>query len=65
MTPLWGAAEAGHADIVISLIEMGANVNAARSKDGVTPLWAASFKGHAETVRRLLDRGNYVVVFFD
>ena len=56
---LFDAASAGNADLVISLLESGANVNA---RDGgedweATTLMRASSNGHVEVVQILLDRG--------
>ncbi|ELR11169.1 ankyrin 2,3/unc44, putative [Acanthamoeba castellanii str. Neff] len=61
MTPVFSASETGHGDIVMSLIDQGADIHLAR-EDGVTPLWVACFKNHPEVVRHLLDKGAQVEV---
>jgi len=55
-SPMHIAAEAGHADILSSLIEHGAIVDG-RDGIGQTPLLRASCEGHLEAGQCLLDRG--------
>ena len=55
-TALRAAAWGGHEEVVLKLLEYGANVNKA-DKEGRTPLIAASYMGHGEIVRHLLARG--------
>ena len=52
-TPLWWAAEMGQSDIVDTLIQAGADVDAADYL-GWTALIAAAGKDHANIVRMLL-----------
>jgi len=54
-TPLHGAGQAGHKDIVTLLCEHHASVNAANN-DGATPLFMAAQKGHGSVVGTLLER---------
>ena len=63
-TALCMASSRGHADVMRSLIDRGADLNAKsrdRGEDGLevewTPLHAASYKGHRDTVILLLERG--------
>ena len=63
LTPLFLAASAGHADVVQTLLEAGAAVDAACfhphgwRASRQTPLMGAAQNGHAEAVRRLLAAG--------
>ncbi|KAF4921188.1 Ankyrin repeat domain-containing protein 50 [Colletotrichum fructicola] len=55
-TPLvWGSLE-GHHNIVQTLLDKGADVNA-QGGDNSNALHAASFRGHANVIRILLDKG--------
>jgi ankyrin repeat protein len=62
-TPLYHAAQNGHADVVSALLKAGADVNAglAFGPFGVlasgTPLYHAAEKGHADVVSELLIAG--------
>jgi ankyrin repeat protein len=56
MTPLFGASECGHLEVVRELLAYGAAVGTS-SIDGSTPLHLASAVGHLEVVRELLARG--------
>ncbi|MBQ9578336.1 MAG: ankyrin repeat domain-containing protein [Ottowia sp.] len=56
LSPLAIAAQLGDANRVRTLIEHGANVNAANSL-GLTALMMAAFGGHADIVEMLLDSG--------
>ena len=54
---MW-ASQCGHLEIVRFLVKRGgANVNAARTTDGMTAQIDASLFGHLETVRFLVERG--------
>jgi ankyrin repeat protein len=55
-TPLMGAAEHGHQEIVSILLTSGANVNKVNS-EGKTALSLAAEKGHLEIVKLLLAAG--------
>lgn len=55
-TPLIFAATYGHAEIMMPLLDVGAEINA-HSKSGWTPLTTAARYGHLDCVRYLLDRG--------
>ncbi len=55
-SPLQLACQLGHADIVRSLLDAGADVNSVAG-DGSTPLISAVFKGHIDVVKMLLDHG--------
>ncbi|KAL5010411.1 hypothetical protein ScPMuIL_012716 [Solemya velum] len=55
MTPLGIAAFWGYADIVQSLLEAGADVNAANSGSMWTPLHCAAFQDHGKVVMKLFE----------
>ena len=55
VTPMHAAASAGHADVLSSLLENGADVDVQGSSD-LTPLYPASRYGNLEAVQVLLDR---------
>ncbi len=55
-TPLYIAAQQGHLDVVLALLEKGAEVNQAR-KGGATPLFIAAQKGRIDVVLALLEKG--------
>ena len=61
ITPLSWAAMSGHKDVVVAMVEAGADVNA-RNSDGATPLIAAAFFGRSEVVKTLLKLGARVDV---
>jgi uncharacterized protein len=56
-TPLYLAAEKGHTEAVLTLIEYGAQLDMGRFSDGRTALMAASYTGNVQTVRALLRKG--------
>jgi ankyrin repeat protein len=53
-TPIMGAADAGHAEVVRTLISHGADLSVIPS-DAVTTLEGAMRKGHLDTVKVLLE----------
>ena len=55
-TPLFWAAEAGHADAIAALLEAGADPEA-RNENGATPLFWAAEAGHADAIAALLEAG--------
>lgn len=55
-TALIAASEAGHDDVVLYLINQGADVEKT-SFGGVTPLRKAAFNGHVDIVKHLLESG--------
>ena len=73
MTPLWVASAAGHQEMVVKLIDLGANVNSTTSTNS-TPLRAACYDGHLEVAKLLLEMGagkrgftfnfNFFFIFF-
>ena len=56
VTPLWVASAAGHHEMVVKLIDLGANVNSTTSTNS-TPLRAACYDGHLEVAKLLLEMG--------
>ncbi len=56
-TPLFKAAERGHAEVVKVLLERGASVNLRDTFYGATPMTWALDKGHVAVVRALLEKG--------
>jgi len=57
-TPLQAAAESGHEEVVLLLLDLGASINAPASpSSGVTALQAACFQGHIQLARLLIARG--------
>ena len=56
MTPLHWAAVKGHKDVVLLLLDRGADLNIA-CEAGATPLYDAAHEGHIDVVRLFLDRG--------
>eukprot|EP00731_Ephydatia_muelleri_P032120 Em0023g627a len=56
-SPLYAASNAGHLDIVKTLIEARANVNEATKKCGWSPLYTASDAGHLDIVKTLIEAG--------
>lgn len=56
-TALHHACFEGKADVVVFLLEQGAEINRKDTKYSLTPLHMAAWKGQAEVIRILLDRG--------
>eukprot|EP00966_Prymnesium_polylepis_P052663 1219420-Prymnesium_polylepis.1 len=54
LTPLYLAAQEGHAPCLQLLVDAKANVDAAW-KNGVSPAWMATFGGHAPCLQLLID----------
>ena len=55
--PLLVAAQNGHVEAVVALIEGGANPDQAHAEDGRIPLISAAFHGHTAVVKALLNAG--------
>ena len=55
-TPIWAAAEAGHKEVVFTLMAAGADTNVA-NKFGRTALIAAALQGNTELVLALISKG--------
>ena len=55
-TPLWGAAQQQHKEVVMLLLEMGKAEVETRDNDGRTPLWWAARQGHREVEEVLMER---------
>jgi len=64
-TGLHAAAQAGHVDTVLVLLDHGADPNAREEGDNTYPLHWAAAQGHLEAVRALLDAGGDVHGFGD
>ena len=58
-SPLWIAAQEGHARIIKILARNFANVNRC-NKNGSTPIWVAAQNGHLESVATLALCGAHV-----
>jgi ankyrin repeat protein len=56
-TPLWWAANCGHADTIIFLVQVGANPDVIEKFRGLRPLHEAASRNHAEAARALLEAG--------
>ena len=56
-TPLYGAVEKGHKEVVELLIAAGADVNVKDGEWGETPLHLAADKGHKEVAELLITAG--------
>lgn len=57
-TPIQAAAEGGHEEVVLLLLDLGANINSPASpSSGVTALQAACFQGHTKLAELLIARG--------
>jgi ankyrin repeat protein len=56
LSALWEAAQAGHFDIVVALVDAKASVNI-KNGEGATPLMIASEYGHTNIVEFLLNNG--------
>ncbi len=54
---LYRAAEEGNVDLVIELLDKGADPNAYHKRAGATALHCAAAKGHEDCLRALLIRG--------
>lgn len=57
LTPLLFAAREGHAELALSLIGAGADVNQTSEADHTSPLLMASLNGHFDLAKALLDKG--------
>lgn len=57
-TPLVAAAYHGHHDLVVFLLEQGADPDGTDQNDGWTPLISAAYKGHGKIVQTLLEHGS-------
>ena len=57
MTPLFVAAEIGHAEVCTVLLENGAHREVRMRGNGWTPLFVAAWAGKAAAVKALLFRG--------
>ena len=55
-TPVYAAAEGGHANAIRALCRLGADLNTPSDK-GATPVFAAAQKGHVQTIRTLCELG--------
>ena len=62
MTPLWVASAAGHLDMVVKLISLGANVNATTNTNS-TPLRAACYDGHVEVAKENVQNNDHGDLF--
>ncbi|KAI7779403.1 hypothetical protein LA080_000883 [Diaporthe eres] len=57
-TPIQAAAESGHEEVVLLLLDLCANINAPASpSSGITALQAACFQGHIKLASLLIARG--------
>ncbi|CAI8051569.1 Protein TANC2 [Geodia barretti] len=56
-SPVYGASQNGHTDVVDLLVQAGADIHLATTEYGSVPLGIAAAKGHTETVQRLLELG--------
>ena len=56
-TPIWIAADAGHTDTVIVLVERGGDVHLTCLESGETAAIVAATNGHTDVVRVLLEAG--------
>lgn len=56
-TALWLACEAGHVDVVHSLLAAGADADRAEWNDKLRPVHVATFRGHTAVVAALLEAG--------
>lgn len=61
-TALHAAAMNGHTDVVLRLLQAGAEVNAQTEPQHYAPIHSAAFAGHVDTVRALLEHGALVGV---
>lgn len=56
-TPLYSAAERGYSDVVLALIQAGADIKAPQLSSGYTPLHVAVQRGHIDAVKTLIENG--------
>jgi ankyrin repeat protein len=62
VTPLYIAAQNGHAAVVVKLIAAGSKVDIALTTHGATPLFVAAQEGHESVTKQLIEaRGTSIL----